>query len=246
MMRKKEDYMRSVTLFAGIGLTMLSAAGASAATVTYNFDTTTAPQNYFNGKYFTNTMPALTPDIGDATQKATVNIIDPIDTTQALQLESAAGVGFVPPLAPGLVLQSIQDSSTVLRLTFTRPIYTVNFDFAVAAANFFSPPVDPNSLVVSAYATSGSTTPIASNSSGGGPYNSSFGEYMGHLSLSSAVSFSTLSFGLSNTSLGDTYILDNIAVSDDAPVVPEPGAIALGLALAAPAAWQVRKRKRAR
>ncbi len=232
--------MRFTTLAVGIVLGALPSVAANAATVRFNFNTTTAPQNYFTSEYLTQGQ-VLTPDIGDATQKATVGIVDPINVSQALQLEDSQGV----LLGSGNVLQAVQDSSTVLRLTFARPVYTVNFDFAVLAAAFPPPPIDLNTLVISGYATSSSSTPIATNSSGGNPYVSN-GEYLGHLTLSSAFSFSTISFGLSDTTTGDTFALDNIDADDQPAPVPEPGVIALGLSLGLPALWRLGKARKSR
>ncbi len=235
--------MRLVTLAAGLGLSVLPAVAANAAAVTFNFNTTAPPQSYFNSQFLTNGQ-VLTPDIGDATQKATVGITDPINPNQAFQLEDGPSAGY----GPGLVLESVQDSSSILKLTFTRPVYTVNFDFGViygGSAGFPAPPTDQNSLTASAFLTSSSPSPFTSVSSGGGVYNATFDQYFGHLTLSSQVSFTTVSFGLSNTTLSDTMALDNI-VADDTFTVPEPGAIALGVALALPAAWRLRRRKRAK
>ncbi len=242
--------MRVSSLFTtALCLCALSPLAANAASVTFNFDSS----NYTVGQYFFNGQ-TLTPDATNTPPafNARVGIVGANNSSQAFQLNP--GVFFNNN---GLSLASTEGPNDIFRLTFVsaanasilRPITSLTFHFTVQSGDISPagpPATDPASLRVSGGSLVGNNfVSTRSQSSGGGAYDPNIGGYSGNLVLTNPLAFTTVQFQLFNNITQDTFTLDDI-VADDTPDVPEPGAVALGLALGLPALWRLSKARRSR
>ena len=224
-------------------LAAMSPLAANAASVTFNFNSHT-PGPYLQPS------DTLTPEIGTG-QTATVGILNANNPNQAFQFVDSNISGFKPAangVNTGTNISDAEGSGDVFQLVFSHAIHTLNLNFTVIPGADFPPNTNVNPLQVSAFLNQNSATPLATALGFGNAYNSTnVDQYFGNLTLTSVVGFTTVDLSLFNPNAtpSDTFAFDDITADDSAlSNVPEPGAIALALALGLPAAWRLRKARK--